>query len=69
MSNPFESDKHQYLVLLNQEGQYSLWPAFADVPVGWSGVFGPAPRAACISFVEAAWTDMRPKSLAIQMSR
>ena len=68
MSNPFESEQHQYLVLINPEGQYSLWPAFADIPAGWSSVFGPELRAACILFVEATWTDMRPRSLAAQMN-
>jgi MbtH protein len=68
MSNPFESEEHQYRVLRNEEGQYSLWPVFAPVPAGWSSVFGPENRAACVSFVETSWTDMRPLSLARLMS-
>lgn len=33
MSNPFEDENGTYLVLVNDEGQHSLWPAFADVPM------------------------------------
>ena len=31
-TNPFEDPDGVYLVLINEEGQYSLWPAFVDVP-------------------------------------
>jgi MbtH protein len=63
MTNPFESDDQPYLVLVNDEGQYSLWPDFAEVPAGWAVVHGPGPRAACLDHIEENWTDMRPKSL------
>jgi len=64
MTNPFEDDSAPFLALLNEEGQYSLWPAFANVPDGWETVFGEASRAECLAFIENAWTDMRPRSLA-----
>lgn len=38
MTNPFENDNYTYKVLKNEEGQYSLWPAFLDVPIGWNVV-------------------------------
>ena len=41
MTNPFEDDKANYLVLVNEEGQQSLWPAFVDVPAGCRGDFHP----------------------------
>ncbi|MFE2289626.1 MbtH family protein [Streptomyces sp. NPDC059452] len=63
MSNPFENDEASYLVLVNKEGQHSLWPTFADVPGGWDIAFGPEPRQSCLEYVEGHWTDMRPKSL------
>lgn len=52
-----------YLVLINDEGQHSLWPVFADVPGGWKVAFGEAGRQECLDFIEKNWTDMRPKSL------
>ncbi|MGW0576768.1 MbtH family protein [Streptomyces sp. NPDC002920] len=63
MTNPFEDPDANYLVLKNEEGQFSLWPTFLDVPDGWESVFGEAARQACIDFIEKTWTDMRPKSL------
>jgi MbtH protein len=62
-ANPFEDNDANYLVLVNGEGQHSLWPVFADVPAGWKIVFGEALRQECIDFIERSWTDMRPKSL------
>ena len=41
MTNPFEDDTAEFLVLINDEGQYSLWPAHLDVPLGWRKT-GPA---------------------------
>lgn len=63
MSNPFEDADGRYLVLRNDEGQYSLWPAFADVPAGWERVHGEADRQSCLDYVNEHWTDMRPLSL------
>jgi MbtH protein len=62
-TNPFESDDERYLALVNDEGQYSLWPHRIDVPDGWHVAFGAATRGECLSHIEEAWQDMRPKSL------
>lgn len=67
MANPFESDDISYVVLRNDEHQYSLWPADMDIPAGWEIVKPADTRKACLQFVEDAWTDMRPKSLAEAM--
>ncbi|GAP48934.1 MbtH family protein [Streptomyces azureus] len=63
MANPFDDTDGTFLVLVNDEGQHSLWPAFAAVPDGWQPVFGEASRQECLDHVERAWTDMRPRSL------
>ncbi|WP_331767533.1 MbtH family protein [Embleya sp. NBC_00896] len=63
MTNPFDDDSGTFLALLNDEGQYSLWPAFLDVPAGWRTEHGPASRARCLEHIETHWTDMRPRSL------
>ncbi len=67
MVNPFDDENGSFLVLVNDEGQHSLWPAFAEVPAGWETVFGEDTRAACLSFVEQNWTDMRPRTLIAEM--
>jgi uncharacterized protein YbdZ (MbtH family) len=61
--NPFDDDSGSFFVLVNDEEQHSLWPAFADVPAGWQVVYGEADRAACLEYIEQNWTDIRPKSL------
>jgi uncharacterized protein YbdZ (MbtH family) len=43
--------------------RHSLWPVFADVPAGWTVVHGPVGCQECLDYVEASWTDMRPRSL------
>jgi MbtH protein len=63
MTNPFEDENGAYIVLLNDEDQYSLWPALIDVPSGWRVVHMADGRKACLDFINANWTDMRPKSL------
>jgi uncharacterized protein YbdZ (MbtH family) len=69
MTNPFDDENGTFLVLRNEEGQYSLWPEFAAVPAGWDTVFGPAARQPCLEHVERHWTDMRPASLVAAMER
>ncbi|MCF4140800.1 MbtH family protein [Streptomyces sp. NPDC101213] len=66
-TNPFEDDNASYYVLVNEENQHSLWPAFAEVPAGWTVVFGEDGRQACLDHITENWTDMRPKSLAMAM--
>ncbi|HEU5471259.1 MAG TPA: MbtH family protein [Actinophytocola sp.] len=67
MTNPFDNEDGRYLVLVNAEGQHSLWPTFAEVPAGWDIVHPEDSRQACLAYVETNWTDMRPKSLIEQM--
>jgi MbtH protein len=65
--NPFDDPDGRFLVLVNDEGQHSLWPLFAAVPGGWKTVFGEAGREQCLEYIETSWTDMRPKSLIAAM--
>lgn len=67
MANPFESPDATYVVLVNDEDQHSLWPTFADIPPGWTKVFGEATRDACLSYIETNWMDMRPRSFREEM--
>ncbi|GAA2168992.1 MbtH family protein [Actinomadura napierensis] len=63
MTNPFEDADGTYVVLVNDEGQHSLWPSFAEVPAGWTVAKAEDTRQACLDHIERNWTDMRPKSL------
>jgi uncharacterized protein YbdZ (MbtH family) len=69
MTNPFEDEDGIFHVLVNDEGQHSLWPAFVQVPDGWKVVHKSDTRAACLAYVEKTWTDMRPSSLIEHMRK
>ena len=68
MTNPFEDENAMYHVLVNDEGQYSLWPSFKDVPQGWTIAKKSDSRAACLDYINQNWTDMRPNSLIERMN-
>jgi MbtH protein len=63
LTNPFEDENGVYHVLINDEGQHSLWPSFVEVPKGWTIIHKSDSRAACLEFITRHWTDMRPNSL------
>jgi uncharacterized protein YbdZ (MbtH family) len=63
MANPFEDPDASYRVLVNHEGQHSLWPASQPTPDGWSVAHDTDSRASCLEYIEKNWTDMRPKCL------
>ena len=37
-----------FIVLINDEEQYSIWSGSVPVPAGWRGVHGPAGKQACL---------------------
>jgi MbtH protein len=68
MANPFEDESGTYRVLVNDQGQHSLWPTFLPIPDGWS-VAGPeGDHQSCLAWIDANWTDMRPQSLIDQVN-
>ncbi len=62
-TNPFDDEDGSFLAVRNDEGQYSLWPEFAEIPAGWSAVYGPTLRQDALDYIEENWTDMRPNSV------
>ncbi|MER7667444.1 MbtH family protein [Kitasatospora sp. NPDC096128] len=56
-------DDRRHLVVLNDEEQYSVWPADRDVPAGWRAEGFEGTRQECLAHVSEVWTDMRPLSL------
>lgn len=61
MANVYEIQE-EFCVLVNAEGQHSLWPAFREPPPGWSLIGPRGARQSCLQWIEAHWTDMRPRS-------
>jgi MbtH protein len=66
-TNPFDDENGTFHALVNDEGQYSLWPTFVPVPAGWVVQHGPDTRRGCLDHIESNWTDLRPKSLIARM--
>ncbi|MDJ0004849.1 MbtH family protein [Rhodococcus fascians] len=62
-ANPFDDPDGTFSVLRNDEQQYSLWPAFAEVPAGWEVVLEDTTRAEALDYVSENWTDIRPLSV------
>jgi MbtH protein len=50
-------------VVVNREGQYSLWPAEREVPHGWKDVGFAGTKDECLAHIKDVWTDMTPLSL------
>jgi MbtH protein len=68
-TNPFDDPDGRYLVLVNSEGQHSLWPEFIGVPAGWTVAHDTTDRATALEYVSANWTDLRPASLVEAMTK
>lgn len=49
-------------VVLNDEGQYSLWPANQVPPEGWHPEGFVASEEEALGHIAKVWTDMRPRS-------
>ena len=52
-----------YKVLVNQEGQYSIWPEMKQPPIGWKETGQSGSKQDVLEWVKTNWTDMRPASL------
>lgn len=52
-----------YEVVINEEEQYSIWPAEEPPPGGWAAVGFRGSREECLDRIAEVWTDMRPRSL------
>jgi MbtH protein len=63
VTNPFDNAEAGYLVLVNDEGQHSLWPGSIRVPAGWRVALAETDRRSCLEFIEERWTDIRPRRL------
>lgn len=62
MSTGLCQQETNYEVVVNQEGQYPLWPINKIVAKGWSMTGTRGSEESCLAFDEV-WADMRPRSL------
>jgi MbtH protein len=68
MSDEFD-EYDRYKVVMNAEEQYSIWPEHRESAPGWfdSGKLGT--KTECLAYIDDVWTDLRPKSLRMQMAK
>lgn len=57
------SDDKAYVVLINQEEQYSLWASKLAIPPGWTETECRGDKTKCLDYIDTHWTDMRPLSV------
>ncbi|MFF8618738.1 MbtH family protein [Streptomyces sp. NPDC015350] len=57
-----------YHVVVNEEDQYSIWPADKPLPAGWWTVGFEGVKQECLRHIETLWTDMRPRSLRLALA-
>lgn len=65
--DPDKEDATIYRVVVNHEEQYSIWPEYKEIPLGWNDVGMVGPKAGCLAYIKEVWTDMRPLSLRKKM--
>jgi len=61
------AQEETYLVVVNEEMQYSIWQEKKPLPAGWNFAGKKGTKAECLGYVDEVWTDMRPKSLRERM--
>lgn len=62
-----EDETAIYIVVVNHEDQYSIWPDYKETPAGWRAVGKTGPKAEYLAYINEVWTDMRPLSLRKKM--
>jgi MbtH protein len=51
-----------YEVIMNEAGQYSMWPAGQPIPTDWKSVGKHGTKQECLEYIKEVWTDVRPPS-------
>lgn len=60
----FDDDgDRRFVVVRNDEEQYSIWPEGEPIPAGWLALGTTGTKAECLEYITGVWTDLRPKSL------
>jgi uncharacterized protein YbdZ (MbtH family) len=66
-NDPDREDTTIYKVVVNHEEQYSIWPEYKEIPLGWRDAGKVGSKAECLEYIKEVWTDMRPLSLRKKM--
>jgi uncharacterized protein YbdZ (MbtH family) len=61
--NNFSMDGDAFKVLVNDEGQHSIWPTGQPIPAGWRQVGPVGAKQDCLDWIKTNWSDIAPLSL------
>lgn len=61
--NTEAQDDTLYRVVVSDEGRYSIWPDYREIPWGWRAEGKTGDKQSCLDHIAEVWTDMRPLSL------
>ncbi len=61
--NEATKDKNTYRVVVNQEGQYSIFSVSKRIPSGWTDIGKSGTTAELLAYIKEKWTDMTPVTL------
>jgi MbtH protein len=64
-----KDDDRAYVVVANDEEQYSIWLVDLPMPEGWKVAGKTGNKIECLAEIEEVWTDMRPLSLRKMMEQ
>ena len=67
MNDSNSSSEPNYQVVISDEGRYSIWPDYKEIPWGWRAADKQGTKQVCLDYIAEVWTDMRPLSLRRQM--
>jgi MbtH protein len=66
--NNEDTENTKFTVVVNDEGQYSIWAAGRPNPDGWRDAPKSGSKLECLAYIKEVWTDMRPLSLRNKMN-
>ena len=52
-----------FVVVVNDEEQYSIWPSYKELPAGWRAAGKSGTKDECMAYIQEIWVDFRPISL------
>lgn len=68
MYSNIKADTTSYKVVMSEDDQYTIWPAFKQSPPGWREVGKEGSQEECLAHIQSLWTDMRPRRLREKMA-
>jgi MbtH protein len=66
--NAYMTDGDSFIAPINDEEQYSIWPAKKEIPAGWNNVGFSRSKQGVSAYIDEHWTDMRSTTRAVMFA-